>query len=247
MKPIIIKPTIPSNPCPNEEYVLVQPKDNAEPVKLFLHDYKKIFSVPGLYECIYIETLQSISHTFVCSQCLEALSQIHLNPAGAQIMELGAGNGVTAQVFKENGFGSIIGFDRLQEAKDAAMRDRPGIYDEYCVFDLTNPAGNQTALLNKYAFNILLVVSSIGMNHLEASSLLTAFHMIETGGIIALNIYSKLISHNPPSEFDLMLERFCSCSTLLKRAEYVHRKSITGQNLLYTLFIFQKQVNMLNA
>jgi len=223
----------------NEEFVEVQFEDGRAE-NIFLHDYQRIYQIKNLFEEIFVNKLGSDSHNFVCRKLLSVMARRNLRPSESRVLELGAGNGVTSQTFKDNGFKSIVAIDVLPEAKEAAMRDRGATFEDYLVSDSSNLfPPDASALKNK--FDVLLIVAAIGMGHVDSHSIKAGFNLLNDHGILAFNIYSKLINQTPPTEFDEMLAQFTLYLDLLVREEYVHRKSVTGSDVKYTLFIFQKR------
>ena len=53
------------------------------------------------------------------------------SPSDLRVLDLGAGNGIVAERLTEAGVGHIVGVDLLEEAAQAAERDRPDAYDDY--------------------------------------------------------------------------------------------------------------------
>ena len=63
--------------------------------------------------------------------------------AKLRVLDVGAGNGMVGEELDRMGARHIVGVDIIPEAKEAAERDRPGVYDDYFVVDLTDvPAGD---------------------------------------------------------------------------------------------------------
>lgn len=52
---------------------------------------------------------------------------------------MGAGNGIVAEELVNLGLDDVIGVDIIEEAKQAAFRDRPEVYSDYIFDDLTLP------------------------------------------------------------------------------------------------------------
>ena len=232
------------HPDLNEEYVEVTFEDGKKE-NIFLHDYKRIFQTKGLYEEIFLKTLQCDSNNFVCKKLLDVIHLTNLKPSDCKVLEIGAGNGVTSQTFQENGFNHIVGIDILKESREAAMRDRKEIFEHYFIEDFSNVLPPNARVLLAQKFDILLIVGAIGMGHLNSHSIKTAFNLIHDGGIIVFNIYSNLLKQIPPTEFDDMLVKFISHSDLLLTQEYIHRKSVDGSDVKYTLFILRKKEPLL--
>jgi hypothetical protein len=59
----------------------------------------------------------------------------------------------------ELGVERIVGVDLLEEARDAALRDRPEVYDEYLALDMTELEDEPRAALEAARFNCMTCVS----------------------------------------------------------------------------------------
>lgn len=68
------------------------------------------------------------------------------------MLDLGAGYGCVAQELLALGIRRFVGVDIYDEAAEAAERDRPGLYADYVVGDLTNldDEGRNTLEPSKY-------------------------------------------------------------------------------------------------
>ena len=54
------------------------------------------------------------------------------------MLDIGAGNGMVGEQLVDMGAEQVGGVDIIEEAAQALERDRPGIYKDYDVADLTN-------------------------------------------------------------------------------------------------------------
>jgi len=71
------------------------------------------------------------------TQLLDERESAGTDPASLTALDLGAGNGIVGEELRAIGVSSIVGVDLLPEASAAAKRDRPTVYDDYLVADLT--------------------------------------------------------------------------------------------------------------
>ncbi|NIP29318.1 MAG: methyltransferase, partial [Candidatus Dadabacteria bacterium] len=118
----IIIPLI-SNLDQNQEFILL---DNGEKrQKIRLHDYQTIFSIPGLYEKIVYEILECNSPKVVTKLLEEEMTKESENISDLTVLDMGAGNGIVAEELVKLGVDDVIGVDIIEEAKQAAFRDRP--------------------------------------------------------------------------------------------------------------------------
>ncbi|HSG31903.1 MAG TPA: class I SAM-dependent methyltransferase [Thermodesulfobacteriota bacterium] len=61
------------------------------------------------------------------------------NISDITVLDMGAGNGIVAEELVNLGLDDVIGVDIIEEAKQAAFRDRPEVYSDYIFDDLTLP------------------------------------------------------------------------------------------------------------
>src|SRR5690606_3253866 len=94
----------------------------------------------------------------------DALDRADASPEELRVLDLGAGNGMVGEQLAELGSGAIVGVDLLPEAKAAAERDRPGVYDAYYAVDLTDLEDDERAALERHDVNCLTCVAALGFD-----------------------------------------------------------------------------------
>ena len=52
------------------------------------------------------------------------------------MLDVGAGNGISGEALVAEGLTPVLGTDLEDVAREAALRDRPGLYGEYLTLDL---------------------------------------------------------------------------------------------------------------
>src|SRR3954463_15882501 len=110
---------------------------DGEPRRLRFHDYSEIYSIPGLYERLIYERLGCQSPRVIAGLLRNELASRGTDAADLRVLDLGAGNGIVAEELAEAGVEHFVGLDIIEEAAQAAERDRPGLYHVYVVPDLT--------------------------------------------------------------------------------------------------------------
>ena len=75
------------------------------------------------------------------------------------------------------------GVDLLPEAAAAAQRDRPTVYDDYLVADLTQLTGEERRRLTARRFNCLVSVAALGFDDIPPLALATAYDEVQAGGL----------------------------------------------------------------
>ena len=210
--------------------------------RLRCHDYGEIYSVPGLYERIFAEVLSCRSPEVVV-ELLEAtmVKQQH-DPKTLRAVDLGAGNVMVAEELDRIGAESIVGIDLLEEAKEAAERDRPGLYDDYHAVDLTELDPATREKLEKHGFNALTCVAALGFGDMPPDAFQTAFDLVRPGGWVAFNIRDQFVSSEDKSGFAKLLDRLYEEGELTQhaRVRYQHRVSVEGEPIHYIAVVAQK-------
>lgn len=237
------------------------------------HDYALTFGIPGLYNQLFggadSET-KCISPQVMANLLKEHLHLVLNNDAAVpqtaghkrlRVLDFGAGNGMIGEEVRllsstyEDGAlaksTSVVGFDILPEAKMAAERDRPGVYDAYIVANITEyveslqPEPDKDCLS---AFNVLVSVSALSFGDASAAALKAAVSLVQNGGLVLFNLKAELLDDEVRGSKD---EKMAGRGTdngffrlvqqavadkkleILARKTYCHRYSVTGKPLYY--------------
>jgi SAM-dependent methyltransferase len=146
-----------------------------------------------LYEKVFYETLGMSSAAEVVALYGEALAASGLDPAEQRVLDFGAGNGMAGERIAALGVRSVVGLDLEPAARDAAGRDRPGVYEDSLVADLGALPVAQFAALRARRFTAVLAVASVGVGHIPPSVLGRALDLLEPGGLFAFPISVSLL------------------------------------------------------
>lgn len=210
--------------------------------RIRFHDYDEIYEVPGLYEHLFYDVLDCRSPKVVCDLLAEQLEAGGFDPARQVVLDLGAGNGMVGECLAEMGCGTIVGADILPEAAMAAERDRPGVYTEYLVADLTAPTESDRATLAHYEFGVMTTVAALGFGDIPPAAFEEAYSHLHSGGWLAFCIKEDFLEDAEPSGFNTMLREMLASGELETFAErrYQHRLSAAGEPLHYVALIARK-------
>lgn len=218
--------------------------EEGEPRRLRFHDYAEIFSIPGLYERLFADELECTSPETVCSLLDGVLGDRGQDPEHLTVLDVGAGNGMVGEELAELGAGTIVGVDILPEAAEAAARDRPEVYDDYHVVDLTNPDPADHEALSERNFNCLTTVAALGFGDIPPEAFRQAFDYLDTGGLLAFTIKERFTQrHADESGFSRLLRELHAqerVETLVEH-RYRHRYSAGGDPLHYIAYVAEKQ------
>ena len=95
-----------------------------------------------------------------------------------RVLDFGAGKGIVGKCLQEAvETKSIVGVDIIDEAKKAVHRDRPDIYDDYFVMDLSQVDADDKQKLNCWNFNALVTVAALGFGDIPTQAFVNAFNL----------------------------------------------------------------------
>ncbi len=211
--------------------------------RIRFHDYDEIYRVPGLYEHLFYDVLDCKSPDTVCALLNEQLQAGGFDPKDLTVLDLGAGNGMVGECLTAMGCGTVVGVDILQEAADAAERDRPGAYAEYVVGDLTDPSPDVREAFGRYRFGVMTTVAALGFGDVPPDAFAYAFDHLVPGGWLAFCIKEDFLADEEPSGFSQLIQQLIADGTLEVFAErrYRHRLSAQGEPLHYVAMIARKR------
>ncbi|MGD8726843.1 MAG: methyltransferase domain-containing protein [Gemmatimonadales bacterium] len=209
--------------------------DGESKERIRLHDYDRIFDLPGLYEQVVYERLKCQSPATVVEVLHYSASQSHRRLNELRVLDLGAGNGMVGEELKKQGVSRLVGVDIIPEARVAAERDRPGVYDAYYVMDLARLQDDERDELHSWSFDCLTCVAALGFGDVPTAAFLEAFNMIADDGWVAFNIKETFLDRSDESGFSQLIREliFSEYLDLCRLERYRHRFSIEGDPLYY--------------
>ena len=210
--------------------------------RIRFHDYAAIYAVPGLYERLFVDRLDCQSPRVVSDLLGAELRAAGVKRGALTALDFGAGNGMVGERLGELGIGEVVGVDLLAEARDAAHRDRPGLYDDYYSLDLTQLTANQRRDLMRHDFDVMTCVAALGFGDVAPLAFAEAFNLIGSPGWIAFNIRDRFFDAEDPSGFGGFLLRMFEEGILEERVRerYTHRVSVAGEPLEYFAVVAEK-------
>lgn len=227
----------------DEEWIEIITKEGKE--KLRLHDYDRFYEIPGLYDGLY-RRLKCQSPVVVCNALKEQMQAAGDDPEPVRALDFGAGNGQVGEYLtKEFDCDVVVGLDILPQAKDAAHRDRPGIYSDYYVTDLSTLTQQDQQDLCRWRFNALVTVAALGYGDIGTQAFANAINLVEDGGWIAFNIKDRFLSEDDDSGFRTTLDSLKDEGfDLVHSHRYRHRYSLTGDPLHYYVMVGRKRADV---
>jgi SAM-dependent methyltransferase len=210
--------------------------------RIRFHDYHRIYDIPGMYERLFYDMLECVSPRLVRDLLAAALAEHAMQAEDLRVLDVGAGNGMVGEQIRTLGVGSVHGVDILREAAAATRRDRPGVYDDYLVADLTDLTVEQRDVLVGAELNTMTTVAALGFGDIPPAAFVGAFNLIETPGLLAFTIKDDFLGDDDPSGFSRLIQRMFTEQTIVPLAEkhYRHRLSVHGKPLDYIAFVARK-------
>jgi predicted TPR repeat methyltransferase len=217
-------------------------KEDGSWERLRFHDYDQIFRRPGLYEQLFYELLRCKSPKRVVSLLADVRADLELIPDRLSALDLGAGNGIVGEELRRVGATSVVGIDILPEAKTAALRDRPTVYDDYVVADLCRLDDATRARLLERRPNCLVSVAALGFGDIPPLAWYNAVELLSDGSLLAFNIKEEFLDSRHQFGFAELIRRARSAGHIRVEAKrrYRHRRSVAGAPLVYTAFVATK-------
>jgi hypothetical protein len=193
---------------------------------LRLHDYERLYSLPGVYEQIVQDRLGCASPAKIASLLAQAVDAAGWARADVRVLDVAAGNGVSGEALAGRG---LYGTDIVPGARTAALRDRPTLYGEYLTLDLLSLTAEQTADLRALEANALSCVAPVGdgPSQVPPDALLAAVRTLADDALVA---YMHDPNHGVADVVtaELWRERLGAEGTELARERYLHRRTVNG-------------------
>lgn len=203
---------------------------------LHLHEYTRIYAVPGLYEHVVQDRLRCRSPQVAAAGFLRAVARLGLEPGSTAVLDVGAGTGLVGELLRGGGVARVVGVDSLPAAREAGLRDRPDVYADYLVGDFAD----DTALrerLRPYALGGLVSAGAFGGTHATPQVLRNALAVLPPGAPVAFTIDERWLDESVPDGFGTAVEQLAADGALavLERTRFQHRVTTTGEPVFYQL------------
>jgi SAM-dependent methyltransferase len=224
----------------NEEWCEVVIENEKRRIRF--HDYDQVFQIPGLYEELFYGKLECCSPSYVVNLLEDVAGERGIDPGNLKVLDVGAGNGMVGDELKHHGVKKVVGVDILEEAKEAAQRDRPRVYEDYRVADLTDLPEHDEQAIKKHGLNCLTTVAALGYGDIPPEAFLKALDLIATPAWLAFNIKEDFLRDRDSSGFSRLIQRLISEGYIQPQCyrRYRHRLSVAGEPLYYIAMIAKK-------
>jgi predicted RNA methylase len=188
--------------------------------RMTMHDYGRVYAVPGLYEEVVQRMLGCATPDRVAALLARGAREAGWAPGDVRVLDLGAGNGVSGEAVAAAGMRPVAAVDTEPAARAATLRDRPALYDLVLTGDVAALDG---AAIRTLRPNALALVGALGDEHVDATGVRAAAALLEPDALVA---YA-----HPDYEDDAALRS--ALAELgevaeLHRERYVHRRTSSG-------------------
>lgn len=225
----------------DEEWCLV--RENGATRKVRFHDYGEIYELPGLYEQLFYEHLECSSPETVAQLFGRELKRARVDAGTLTVLDVGAGNGMVGEQLAQVGADTIVGIDIIPQAAAAAERDRPGIYDDYLVLDLTALDDEIRRNLESRELNALTCVAALGFGDIPPAAFAAAYDLLAPDAWLAFSIKEDFLEQRGRSGFARLIHEFVDRGMVEIRAQhrYRHRLSASGNPVHYIALVAAKR------
>ena len=232
-----------TNPCDqDEEFIHLCTRSGKE--KIRIHDYDRFYTVPGLYEEVVYNKLECDSPRVITDLLKEEIKKNGAENHGSlRVLDFGAGNGIVGEHLKDSlDCQTVVGVDIIEEARQAAKRDRPDLYDDYYVMDLSSPTKADEKSISKWQFNALVTVAALGFGDIPTQAFINAYNMVDEGSWVAFNIRDKFLKEDDDTGYAETIHKMVSESlNVYRQHHYCHRLSMSGEPIHYYAIIGRKE------
>jgi len=230
----------------SDEYFTVRYEGKEQILKL--HNYAEIYQIPGLYQYVLVDILGDRSPDTLSSLLIDHVAQSGASVTDLRVLDMGAGIGLSGRSLRHKDVNYIVGLDILLEAREASVRELPGIYLDYYVADLLKLSeSTKTALINHH-FNSLMCCSALTC-HVPIQAFVEAFNLIADDGWIGFNVNQFKLdpAYNENDEFFKLFQRITQSGAFQVACvhDYEHRHSMSGNPIYYCAVIGQKRHSVL--
>jgi trans-aconitate methyltransferase len=211
--------------------------------RIKVHEYDRVYNVPGLYEEVVYNKLQCDSPNVMATLLKETMEKHGGGDRALRVLDFGAGNGISGEVLKEEiETEALVGVDIIEAAKEAAERDRPDVYDDYYVMDLSQLEAEDKRTLKGWDFNALVTIAALGFGDIPTKAFVNSFNLLPDGSWVAFNIKDRFLSNSDDTGYSEMLQEMIGSSLQIYRKQhYCHRLSMAGEPLHYYAIIGRKE------
>jgi predicted TPR repeat methyltransferase len=210
--------------------------------RIRFHDYNEIYALPGLYEQLFYDELECVSPTVLAELLTDTMAETGVDPGTVDALDIGAGNGMVGEELVNRGMRSVVGIDIIDEAAEAARRDRPDVYDDYHVADLTDLPPGLERSVEERGFQCMTTAAALGFGDIPPLAFAIALNLLADDAWVAFTIKDRFLEEEE-SGFSTLVNRLCDSGRLevLARRRYRHRLAVDGRELHYVAVVARRR------
>ncbi|HZE05745.1 MAG TPA: hypothetical protein VE127_11000 [Solirubrobacteraceae bacterium] len=213
------------DPAIGSELIRVR-HDDGRTEELHLHDYERLYALPGVYEQIVQERLGCRSPQQVAALLGETVDELGWARRSMRVIDIAAGNGISGEALATEELRPVLGSDIVPAAREAALRDRPGLYDEYLTLDLLAlSTGDRTHIRALHA-NVLSCVAPVGAHAVPPPALAAAAALLAPEALVAYLHDVDIVDIDPVTAE--VWRSIGANGEEVARRRYVHRRTVSG-------------------
>ncbi|MBO0827492.1 MAG: class I SAM-dependent methyltransferase [Streptosporangiales bacterium] len=224
----------------DQEYCLLV--EDGKKRRIRFHDYGEIYSIPGLYEKLFADLLKCSSPEMIATLLADEVERTGESVADLHVLDLGAGNGMVGEQLRARGVRRLVAVDIIEEAAEAARRDRPDVYQRYHVGDIRDLPADARDDLAARDINCMTCVAALGFGDIPPTAFLAAYDLVPSGGWIAFNIKDTFLDKRTGNGFAALIREMIGDGRLrvCTQRTYTHRLSVSGDKLPYVAMVARK-------
>ncbi len=174
------------------------------------------------------------------------MAETGVDPGTIDALDIGAGNGMVAEELVNRGIRSVVGVDIIEEAAEAAERDRPDVYDDYHVADLTDLPPALARSMQERGFTCMTTAAALGFGDIPPLAFAIALNLLADDAWVAFTIKDRFLDGNADEEesgFSTLVNRLCDEGRLevLAKRRYRHRMAVDGRELHYVAVVARRR------
>ncbi len=219
-----------------EERLTVRWDDGREE-EMRLHEYGRVYAVPGLYEEVVQRQLECESP----DKLADALIAQAGEPASLRVFDVGAGNGVVGEALRSRGVDTpMIGLDAEPEAGPAAARDRPDLYERYLTGGLEE--FSIPDLVAEHELNAFVAAGALGFGHITPEVLHDAWTAFPSESWLAVTVPEELLDagDDPMARYFAELRQGEHGTEVTHVERFRHRLRMSGEPILYDVIVARR-------
>ncbi len=207
-----------------------------------LHEYDRVYAIPGLYEEVVQRRLECLSPDKLADAIVGAAQLDGVAAADLRVFDLAAGNGVTGEQLAARGVRELVGSDNAPVAREASLRDRPGLYSEYVVGDIDDTP-QLRELVRSHELNALVCAGALGLGHITAGSFDRLWAEFPAGSWFTASVHEELAEPGG-SDFGDYLQQLDAGdeAQVVMRERFRHRLLMNGDAVHYVAVVVRRTV-----